>query len=92
MKDLTEGKISKNLLLFTIPVIFSLTLSRAYTTIDQIMVGKLLGEVSLAAVGSTSSFLTFFSSLLWGAGMGIPLYIGFLSSKGEKAKTVSALK
>ncbi|MBE5733624.1 MAG: hypothetical protein E7347_01080 [Clostridiales bacterium] len=92
MKDLTEGKISKNLLLFTIPVIFSLTLSRAYTTIDQIMVGKLLGEVSLAAVGSTSSFLTFFSSLLWGAGMGIPLYIGFLSSKGEKSKTVSALK
>ena len=77
MKDLTNGKIGKNLLLFSIPVIFSLTLSRAYTTIDKIMVGKLLGDLSLAAVGSTSSFVQFFSSLLWGAGMGIPLYIGY---------------
>ena len=92
MKDLTNGKIGKNLLLFSIPVIFSLTLSRAYTTIDKIMVGKLLGDLSLAAVGSTSSFVQFFSSLLWGAGMGIPLYIGFLANKNNSKNTIIALK
>ena len=44
MKDLTKGNIYKTFLLFAIPMVLSSLLSQAYSTIDTIMAGKLLGD------------------------------------------------
>ena len=92
MKDLTSGKVSKNLFIFMLPAIFSNLLSRAYTTIDSIMAGKILGESALAAIGSTSGFITLITSLFWGLGTGVALYIGMKNSARQPKKTAKALK
>lgn len=75
MKDLTAGKISKNLFFYSIPIVFTIILSRTHSTIDKIMIGQFIGENGLAAIGSTSSFITVVSSLFWSFGTGISLFI-----------------
>jgi len=92
MKDLTSGKVSKNLFIFMLPAIFSNLLSRAYTTIDSIMAGKMLGESALAAIGSTSGFITLITSLFWGLGTGVALYIGIRNSAKQPIQTAKAIK
>ncbi len=77
MKDLTKGKISKNLFFYSIPIILSYLLARTHTMIDKIMVGQLIGENGLSAIGSTSSFITVVSSLFWSFGTGIALFIAY---------------
>jgi len=66
MKNLTEGNIPKNLMLFAIPIIVSGVIGNAYNLIDTIIVGKYIGEYGLAALGSTSPFITIISSVIWG--------------------------
>ncbi len=92
MKDLTKGSIPKNLLIYAIPAILSILLTRTYSTVDSIMVGKLIGENGLAAIGSTTSFTTTLSSLLWGAGTGIGIYVGSLINANKKELSVRAIK
>ena len=84
MKDITKGNLSKNFILFAIPVIISGVLNQAYLTVDKIMVGQVLGEEGLAALGSTGSFITLMKSIIWGLGTGISLYVAFLSTSGDK--------
>ena len=92
MKDLTKGNISKNLIFYAIPAIFSGVLSRTYSTVDTIMVGIFLGKNALASIGCMNSFRSVLSSLLWGAGMGIAVYISALVSAKKNRDTVRAIK
>ena len=92
MKDITKGNLSKNFILYAIPVIISGVLGQAYLTIDKIMVGQVLGEAGLAALGSTGSFVTLMKSIIWGLGTGISLYVAFLSTSGDKKRLVNAIK
>lgn len=57
--NLTEGKVSKILLGFFFPMLFTNLLQQVYTFADAAIVGKGLGDNSLAAVGNMTS-LTFF--------------------------------
>ena len=50
--DLTEGKISKVLLLFALPMIAGNMLQQFYNIADTLIVGRVLGIDALAAVGS----------------------------------------
>ena len=90
MKDLTKGNIYKTFLLFAIPMVLSSLLSQAYSTIDTIMAGKLLGDSALAAIGALSPFETFVNSVFWGYGMGVGVYVSHLFGAGahEKLKQV----
>jgi len=62
VKDLTKGNISKNLWLLALPTMLSALLNYALSVIDQMMLGKIVGDVGLAAVGATSSYF----NILWG--------------------------
>ena len=62
VKDLTKGNISKNLWQLALPALLAGVLSYVLTTIDQVMLGKIVGDVGLAAVGATASFF----GILWG--------------------------
>ena len=92
MKDITKGNLSKNFILFAIPVIVSGVLNQAYLTVDKIMVGQVLGEAGLAALGSTGTFITLMKSIIWGLGTGISLYVAYLSTSGDKKRLVNAIK
>lgn len=70
MKNLTEGNIYKNFMVFAIPIVLSGLLSQLYDVVDGIIAGKYLGETGLGAIGATSALITFFSSAFWGYGTG----------------------
>ncbi len=78
MKDLTEGNIYKNFILFAIPLILAGLLSQAYAIIDSMIAGRYLGEAGLAAVGATSAFTALISSIFWGYGMGASIHTAML--------------
>lgn len=82
MKKLTEGNIWKNFILFAIPLVLSGLLSQAYNLIDTMIAGHYLGEAGLAAVGATSSAITFVSSLFWGYMVGFGMYVARLFGEG----------
>ena len=65
--DLTEGKVSKLILGFFFPMLFTNMLQQLYTIADTAIVGKGLGDNALGAVGNMSS-LTF---LIIGFSMGL---------------------
>lgn len=69
--DLTEDKVSKLILRFYFPMLFTNMLQQIYTVADTVIVGKGLGDNALAAVGNMSS-LTF-----WVMGFSMGLANGF---------------
>ena len=58
-KDFTEGKISRQLLRFTLPFMASNALQVLYSTVDMIIVGHYVGTAGLSAVSQSSLILNF---------------------------------
>lgn len=75
MKDLTQGKESKLIFLFALPMLIGNVLQQLYNTIDGIIVGKVLGETALAAVGVSFPILFLLVALMMGVGMGATILI-----------------
>ena len=69
-KDLTQGSITKTLLLFAMPMITGNLLQQFYNIADTLIVGRFLGAEALAAVGSSYTLMTFLTSILLGLSMG----------------------
>lgn len=83
--SMTEGKIWKKLLLFSIPLMMGSFFQQLYNTADSIIVGNYVGKEALAAIGTTdnliNTFIGFFMGLSTGAGIIISQYFG---AKDEK--------
>lgn len=58
--DLTRGRPIRQILLFSLPLVVGTLFQQLYSFVDTVMVGRLIGENALAAVGTTYSlhFLT----------------------------------
>lgn len=69
-RDLTTGGIRKGLVLFSLPLIAGNLLQQMYNIVDTWVVGRFLGNVALAAVGSAFSLTVLLTSLLLGLCMG----------------------
>ncbi len=92
MKNLIQGNIFKNLILFAIPLMLSGLLSQSFGTINTMIIGKLLGEAGIAESGSTGTFVQATSSIIWGLGMGTSLHIASLFGSGQFQKMANAVK
>ena len=88
--DLTGGSVSKQLLLFAIPIILSNILQHLYSAADRIVVGQFAedGTAALAAVGATGSAIT----LLLGVVSGVALGVNIVCSNLRGAKEEKALR
>lgn len=69
-RDLTQGDITKTMLLFALPMIAGNLLQQTYNVADTLIVGQFLGADALAAVGSAYTLMTFLTSILLGLCMG----------------------
>lgn len=69
-RDLTTGPITKNLMLFALPMMAGNLLQQCYNIADTLIVGQYLGANALAAVGSSYTLMTFLTSILLGMCMG----------------------
>ncbi|WFR60110.1 MATE family efflux transporter [Anaerocolumna sp. AGMB13025] len=79
-KTLTEGKISKNIILFAIPIFLGNLFQQLYSIVDSLVVGNVLGKDALAAVSSSGSLIFlitgFINGIFVGAGVIIARYYG----------------
>ena len=73
--DLTQGPPLRQLLVFSLPLVAGTLFQQLYSFVDTVMVGRLLGEQALAAVGATYSLHFLTLGFVQGAcvGFGIPL-------------------
>ena len=62
--DLTNGNITKKMMLFAVPMIIGNLLQQIYNIADTIIVGKFIGHDALAAVGSSYTLMIFLTSIL----------------------------
>lgn len=87
-RDLTQGKIGKSILLFSILMILGNLLQQFYNIVDTYIVGKYIGSNALAAVGSSYTLMTFLTSIIIGLcmGSGILFSMYFGAKKYEKMK------
>ena len=53
--SLTEGKILKSLVIFAIPILIGNIFQQLYNVADTAIIGNVLGDQALAAVGATSA-------------------------------------
>lgn len=91
MKDLTKGNIYKVFILFAIPMVLSGFLSQAYNIVDTVIAGKFLGNVGLAAIGSTAALISVISSGFWGYGSGFSIYIARLFGAKDYSRIKSGI-
>lgn len=87
-KDLLQGSLVKNMLLFTIPVILSGVLQLVFNAADLIVVGKfdtVNGTLAQAAIGSTGSLINLIVGVFIGISVGVNVVIArIIGSKNNE--------
>ncbi len=95
MKNLTEGKPLKVILLFAIPLYIGQLFQLCYSLIDTRIIGSALGEASLAAVGATTSLsdmlIEFLNGIVCGFGIIISTYFGAKDEKNVRKAIAGTL-
>ena len=86
--DLLHGPIFKNLFLFMLPILVSNLFQQLYNTVDTMIVGNVLGDTALAAIGSCGSIY----ELLVGFGIGIGNGLSIVAARSYEAQDEDLLK
>lgn len=80
-----EGKISKSIILFALPIFLGNLFQQLYNVVDSLVVGNVLGDTALAAVTSTGSLIFlmvgFIHGIFVGSGVTIANYFGAKNNK-----------
>ncbi len=78
--DMLNGPLTKSIIAYTIPIVFTGILQLLFNAADLVVVGRYCGSNSVAAVGATSSLINlivnFFMGLSVGAGVTIAHALG----------------
>lgn len=72
VRDMTEGSIVKQVILFALPLMLGNVFQMLYNTVDSIVVGHFVGTQALAAAGSATmivNMMVFFNGFSTGAGV-----------------------
>ena len=85
--DLLHGPIFKNLFLFMLPILVSNLFQQLYNTVDTMIVGNVLGDSALAAIGSCGSIY----ELLVGFGIGIGNGLSIVAARSYGAQVAGSL-
>ena len=90
--DLSTGKVSKQIFLFSMPMLIGNVFQQAYNIIDSIIVGQFIGKEALAAVGASFPIIFLLVSLIIGIATGSTIMIAqFYGAKQiEKVKLVNS--
>ena len=91
-KDLTQGNVTRNMLLFAGPMILGNLLQQFYNIADSLIVGRFLGPDALAAVGSAYTLMTFLTSILIGMCMGSGALFSYYFGKKEETKMKDCMR
>lgn len=88
---MTSGSISKQMLLFALPVFLGNLFQQLYNTADSLIVGNFLGSSSLAAVTSCGELIFLMTSLFQGISVGAGVVIAHYFGANESQKMQDAI-
>ena len=84
-QDFTQGPLAKQILFFSIPLMFTNVLQILFNMADIAVVGRFAGTLALGSVGSTATLVTLFTGLLIGISSGVNVLVAHhLGAKNEK--------
>ena len=84
--SLTDGSLLRNILLFSVPLIFSQLLQVLFNMADVAVVGKFSSATALGSVGSTSTLVTLFTGFLIGLSNGVNVRVAqYLGARQEES-------
>ncbi len=86
--DMIHGPIFKSLVIFAFPLLISNIFQQLYNTVDTMIVGNYLGDISLAAIGSCTSIY----DLLVGFALGIGNGLAIVTARSYGANDKDLLK
>ena len=75
MKDLTNGRPIKLIVLFALPILLGNVFQQAYSLTDIMIIGKNLGNDSIAAVGATAPLVSLMFSIINGLVTGFAIIV-----------------
>lgn len=84
-RDFTQGNPTKQLLIFSWPMILSMILQNLYNTADTLVIGKFVGDLAMGAVGTCGSVTMVVLLLMTGATTGMSVIISqYIGAKDER--------
>lgn len=86
--DLIHGPIFQSLMIFALPLLVSNIFQQLYNTVDTMVVGNYLGDVSLAAIGTCTSIY----DLLVGFALGIDNGLAIVTARSFGSQDKELLK
>ncbi len=89
--NMTDGPLLSKIWVFTLPIIAAGILQLLYNAADMVVVGNAVGEVALAAVGSTSSMIALLVNFFMGLSIGSNVLVSRLFGAGDKEGIHSAV-
>ncbi|MBR5284469.1 MAG: MATE family efflux transporter [Clostridia bacterium] len=89
--DMTQGKLGKAMIAFSIPLILSGLLQQMYSWADAFIVGNIEGELALAAVGASGVISRMVTMVLTGFAAGLSVLAAQVFGRGEKGKLSAML-
>ena len=82
--DLTTGRVTRVILVFSLPLLLSTMLQQFYNIADSMIVGRFTGASGLAAVGAAYPVTLFFVAIATGVSMGCSVVISQLFGAGKR--------
>lgn len=74
-QDMTVGPAFSCLLKFSVPLLIGNLAQLMYMTVDAIIVGRLIGDIALSAIGAAMPPYNFFLALFMGIGSGVTIMV-----------------
>jgi len=90
-RQITEGVIWKQLLIFFFPILLGTFFQQMYNTVDTIIVGRVVGTTALAAVGSTGPLVNMVNGFFIGISSGATVILAQYYGAGNRQGVRDAL-
>lgn len=89
--SMVTGNPTKALIMFTLPMVVGNLFQQLYNIVDSIIVGNVVGEEALAAVGASTAITMLFVMVAIGTGIGCSVVISQLFGAGQLEKMKTAI-
>lgn len=84
--DLLRGAVFRSMIAFALPIMGSNFFQQLYNTMDTVIIGHLLGDTALAAVGASTPVYDLLVGFALGVGNGLPMVVARSFGTGDRRK------
>lgn len=92
-KDILNGNIAQQLLIFFVPVLLTYLFQQLYNTIDAMIVGRYVGKAALGAVGGTTgTAISLILDFILGLSSGVTILVAQFYGRGDRILVEKTVK